>query len=106
MLPAIAAQPFSMAVHELATNAVTWRLVGAHGAGCRRVARGCDLPRAAGIALDLAGSWRTGRCGPPRRGFGSRVLDGTVRGQLGGTLELDWAPGGLICDMEVPLRPG
>jgi two-component sensor histidine kinase len=43
--------------------------------------------------------------GPPgRRGFGSRVLEGTVAHQLGGSVRLDWRPGGLVCEMEVPLR--
>ncbi|MBD0274181.1 MAG: two-component system response regulator protein-glutamate methylesterase, partial [Acetobacteraceae bacterium] len=39
-----------------------------------------------------------------RRGFGSRVLDGTVRGQLGGAVSLAWARTGLVCEMEAPLR--
>jgi two-component sensor histidine kinase len=42
---------------------------------------------------------------PARRGFGSRVLDGTVRMQLAGKVELDWQPTGLVCDIEVPLDP-
>jgi hypothetical protein len=41
---------------------------------------------------------------PPRRGFGSRVLDGTVRVQLGGTVALDWDQGGLVCALQVPVR--
>jgi two-component sensor histidine kinase len=42
--------------------------------------------------------------GPPRRrGFGSRVLEGTVRGQLGGTVSLAWDAAGLVCGIEVPL---
>ncbi|MBL6458891.1 hypothetical protein JMJ55_26540 [Belnapia sp. T6] len=43
---------------------------------------------------------------PPRRGFGTRVMDGTVRGQLGGEISLAWAASGLVCEMEVPLKPG
>jgi len=42
--------------------------------------------------------------GPPgRRGFGSRVLEGTVRDQLGGAVSLAWEASGLACDIEVPL---
>jgi two-component sensor histidine kinase len=40
---------------------------------------------------------------PARRGFGSRVLDGVVRGQLGGKILLNWNRKGLVCDVEVPL---
>jgi uncharacterized protein DUF4158 len=43
--------------------------------------------------------------GPPgRRGFGTRVPDATVRGQLEGALSLDWRATGLVCEMEVPPR--
>jgi PAS domain S-box-containing protein len=106
-LPPGAAQPLAMALHELATNATK------HGALSTPAGRVCA-------------SWRLGRGpskggevlrmrwaeagGPPvagsskRRGFGTRVLDATVRGQLGGTLSLDWRATGLVCEMEVPLR--
>ena len=40
---------------------------------------------------------------PEGRGFGSRVLDGTLRGQLGGSLAFDWGPAGVVCEIEVPL---
>ena len=41
--------------------------------------------------------------GPPaRRGFGSRVLEGTLRGQLGGAVSMSWE-GGLTCEIEAPL---
>jgi two-component sensor histidine kinase len=104
VLPPGTAQPLAMAVHELATNAakhgalsvpegrvtVSWRFEG-RAAGLLRLrwaeAGGPPLP------------------GPPtRRGFGSRVLDGTVRGQLGGAVSLTWARTGLVCEIEVPLR--
>jgi hypothetical protein len=32
------------------------------------------------------------------------VLDGTVRGQLGGTVSLDWKRTGLVCELEVSLQ--
>jgi two-component sensor histidine kinase len=106
VLPPGTAQPLAMAVHELATNAAK------HGA--LSVPEGC-----------VSVSWRLGQgapgvlrvrwaetggppvIGPPtRRGFGSRVLDGTVRGQLGGKVSVAWATTGLVCDMEVPLGRG
>ncbi|WP_439594371.1 type II toxin-antitoxin system ParD family antitoxin [Falsiroseomonas sp.] len=103
-LSPVVAQALAMAVHELATNAVK------HGA----------LSTAAGH-VRLAWSWsdaEPGRVlrlhwtetgGPPlppvpaRRGFGSRVLEATVRGQLSGQLTLDWRREGLDCRIELPL---
>jgi hypothetical protein len=40
---------------------------------------------------------------PTRRGFGSRLLEATLKDQLGGTLTRDWRPGGLVCTIELPL---
>ena len=103
MLPPVIAQPLSMAVHELATNAVkhgalstpggtvrvTWSVT--HGTG-----RGLELrwQESGGPAIGVA---------PSRRGFGSRVLQTTVQDQLGGCLVQEWAEGGLDCRMDVPL---
>jgi PAS domain S-box-containing protein len=98
-----AAQAFSMVLHELATNAakygalltptgrvrINWRIAGHDDAGLLHV------------------RWEeTG--GPPpatpsRRGFGSRVIEATIIGQLGGRVERRWEPAGLICDIRVPL---
>lgn len=105
-LPAEAAQPLAMAVHELATNAVkhgalsqgsgalavTWAVSDAPGTGGRLGLRWAESggPRIAGA--------------PARRGFGSRVLEATLGTQLGGAVRLDWQPAGLVCEIEVPLR--
>jgi two-component sensor histidine kinase len=40
---------------------------------------------------------------PGRRGFGMRVLEGTVRSQLGGAVSFTWEETGLVCEVEVPL---
>ncbi|SDE30568.1 HWE histidine kinase domain-containing protein [Belnapia rosea] len=104
-LPARATQPLAMAVHELATNAVKY--------GALSVANGCvsvswAVEREPGGLALLRLQWAEAG-GPPvagapaRRGFGGRVLDGTVRVQLGGKVSLAWKPAGLVCNMEVPL---
>lgn len=104
-LPALATQPLAMATHELATNALKY--------GALSVPEG-RLKLSWWVAVQAHGQavlrlrWmETG--GPPimappaRRGFGSRVLDGTVRGQLGGRATQVWTEGGLVCDIEVPI---
>jgi PAS domain S-box-containing protein len=103
-LPVGAAQPLAMAVHELATNALKY---GALSVPTGRVAVSWRLHGGASGTLQLRWAERGGppvAAPPTRRGFGSRVLEGTVRGQLGGTLMLSWIATGLVCDMEVPLR--
>lgn len=97
------AQGLSMALHELATNATK------HGAlsvpqGRLRVAWSVD--HADGL---LSIRWEENG-GPPimvlpsRRGFGTRVLEGTIKNQLGGTLQCYWEASGLVCEMTVPLH--
>ncbi len=100
-LPPGVTQPLAMAVHELATNAVK------HGALSAPDGRVAVTWRLEGEMLRLRWAERGGPVvpGPPaRRGFGSRVLEGTVRGQLGGTVSVSWAETGLVCEMEVALR--
>jgi PAS domain S-box-containing protein len=100
-----AAQSVAMAVHELATNATKHGALSAPG-GSLSVA--WEVMGARGGTPRLRLSWReTGGptlAGPPRRrGFGSRVLEATVRGQLGGSVSQEWGAAGLVCTMEIPL---
>ena len=107
VLPAGTAQPLAMAMHELATNAVKHGALSVPGG---RVSVSWRLEREPGGPPLLRLRWIEGG-GPPvasipaRRGFGTRVLDGTVRGQLGGKVSLVWEASGLICGMDVPLKP-
>ncbi|SFK67295.1 HWE histidine kinase domain-containing protein [Falsiroseomonas stagni] len=103
VLPAGAAQPFSMAIHELATNAIKY---GALSAPDGRLAVSWTLDRAAGQWLRLRWVETGGPPPPPHRtpGFGSRVLHGTVQDQLGGRVTMAWEAPGLVCDLEIPLH--
>ncbi len=100
-VPAVLTQALSMALHELATNAIK------HGALSQP--GGLLTVRWEEVATLLRLDWReTGGpllAGPPlRRGFGSRLLLATVVQQLGGRLALDWLPEGLHCSFELPLH--
>lgn len=104
VLPTPITQALAMTVHELATNAVKHgALSGLHGS----LAITWEVARAAGEAPVLSLSWaETG--GPPvatprRRGFGSRVLEATIRGQLRGTIAMEWGVDGLVCRLDIPL---
>jgi PAS domain S-box-containing protein len=99
-LPPEAAQPLTMLVHEMASNAVMHGALSAPGGRVRvewRVQSGW---------LHLRWTETGGPTipGPPtRHGFGTRVVKGTVQGQLGGRMQLDWRPEGLDCTLDLPL---
>jgi two-component sensor histidine kinase len=97
-------QGLSMALHELATNATK------HGAlsvpGGRLTVSWTVRNGALHLRWRETGGPQVGTA-PTRRGFGTRVLDSTIRGQLSGQVRSAWVPAGLVCDIEVPLsRPG
>ncbi|CAN5529277.1 hypothetical protein BH10PSE3_BH10PSE3_26910 [soil metagenome] len=105
---AIALQPktaltLAVVLHELALNATRHGALSAGGAG--RV----DL----GWTLTLAGSERRMRlhwrerggpavAQPSYKGFGARLFDRDLAQELGGEVELKYAPGGLSCDIVMP----
>ena len=88
-----------LAMHELATNAVK------HGALSDREGRVRITWTAGGGVLRL--TWReTG--GPPvrapvRRGFGTRLLEQGLAADLGGRVNLEFLPEGLVCTVEADL---
>jgi PAS domain S-box-containing protein len=99
-----AVQPIAMVLHELATNAakygalsvasgtvtVEWQATRDSGVGQLRVLwTEADGPTVPNI--------------PARRSFGSRLIDATVRGQLGGEVMRRWHPTGLVCIITLPL---
>jgi PAS domain S-box-containing protein len=103
VLPAGTAQPLTMAIHELATNALKHGALSVPG-GRVSVSWRYEGNMAGVLRLrwaETGGPKLTGA--PARRGFGSRVLDGTVRGQLGGTVSLAWDASGLVSELMVPL---
>jgi two-component sensor histidine kinase len=91
-----------MALHELATNAVKHGALSVPGG---RVSLRWSADGAAGL---LRLRWEEAG-GPPlaaaptRRGFGSRVLEATLRVQLGGKVARDWGASGLVCEAALPL---
>ena len=96
-----AAQPLSMALHELATNAVKHGALSVPGG---RIAVGWALePGRIGLRLLWVETGGPPLAGPPSRPrFGSRVMRGTVVDQLGGQLLLRWPQSGLVCEIVLP----
>ena len=101
-LSARAAQTLSLALHELTTNALK------HGA--LSVPEGRVEIRSTVNGQELQLVWmETGgpQVEPPDgHGFGSVLVERSIAHELGGDAALRFEPGGLRCDIRIPLRPG
>ncbi|WP_052389846.1 PAS domain S-box protein [Belnapia moabensis] len=109
MLSPASAQALSMTLHELATNATKHGALSAPGGRISvswRVTKESDRSALWLQWSEAGGPLVTGA--PARRGFGSRVIEATVRDQLGGTVRTNWEASGVICELTVPLsvHPG
>lgn len=99
-----AALTLGLVFHELATNAAKYGALSAEGGRVR--VEWAALPGEPASRLAL--TWRE-IGGPPvapprRKGFGSRLIERTLRGDIQGDASLDFAPTGLVCRLEAPLR--
>ena len=109
MGPAVALSParalaLGLLFHELATNAAKY---GALTRGDGRVEVVWQVRGDEG-AEELEIDWRE-YDGPPvvaptRRGFGSRLIERSLQGQLGGEAKLSYAPEGVCCRIRLPLN--
>jgi len=89
----------SMAMHELATNAIKY--------GALSVPTGHVEVRWRADDGRFALTWRE-RGGPAvavpeRRGFGSRMIERALAMQLSGTVTIDYQPAGVLCTIDAPL---
>lgn len=97
-----AAQNIGLAIHELSTNAAKYGALSVP-TGHVDITWTRRTPEAGG-GFEL--SWRE-RGGPEvtkpaGRGFGSLVIERNLARALDGTVELDFAPSGLVCSVSVP----
>jgi PAS domain S-box-containing protein len=101
VLATVAAQPIAMALHELATNALKYGALSAPGGQVAVQWRIAD-----GQSLQIEWTETGGPAiadRPRRRGFGTRMIEATLGGQLGGTVRKSWLPTGMVCHIELPL---
>lgn len=95
-----AATSLALVIHELATNSMKYGALSTPD-GTVDVSSSTE-PEAASLCL----TW-TERGGPPVEapaapdGFGSKLVQRSVTGQLGGTIDYEWSKGGLIVTLEV-----
>jgi two-component sensor histidine kinase len=101
-----ATQVLALLVHELATNAVKYGALSPNAGSGARVAMTWTVePAAAGERLALR--WREHgvalKAVPPRRGFGSEMIENMVPYMLGGSTRMIRHPDGIECLVEFPL---
>jgi PAS domain S-box-containing protein len=104
MLAPVAIQAMGMVLHELVTNAAKY---GALSVPTGRVTVSWDRKRN-GHAANLMFLWREFRATAPvaeiKSGYGTRLIRELVPHELGGTVDLSFAPEGVSCRIEFPLE--
>jgi PAS domain S-box-containing protein len=105
MLTPAASQAMGMVLHELATNAAKY---GALSVPTGQVSVSWESRQNGNAAADLIFEWR--ELGGPspaawiKSGYGIRLIRELVPYELGGTADLVFAPDGVSCRIEFPLR--
>src|SRR5712691_505304 len=99
MLDPNTAQTIAVTLHELSTNAAKYGAL-SEPKGHVQV----EWSRAADGRLVLRWTETGGPQvkSPTRKGFGSRVMVGMIRGQLKGEMRFDWHAKGLACEIVLP----
>ncbi|UIY45637.1 sensor histidine kinase [Methylobacterium radiotolerans] len=96
----------AMALHELMTNAAKY---GALSVPEGRVAVTWALAELENGRRQLDLTWRE-QDGPPvtpptRKGFGSRLIERQLPMEFDGRAEIQYAPAGVVCELQIPLTP-
>ena len=98
VLEPTAAQAIAVSLHELATNAAKYGALsnakGRIGLAWSRTEDGQLMLRWTELGGPRANA-------PERKGFGSRLIEGTIS-PLGGKVLFDWRSEGLVCEIAVP----
>ncbi|HXD45732.1 MAG TPA: PAS domain S-box protein [Pseudolabrys sp.] len=94
----------AMAFHELTTNAAKYGALSVPSGRVEIVWR----PEEENGRIVLRIGWYE-QGGPPvaspdRHGFGSRLIEGSIAAELGGSARLDYAPEGVTCEMTIPME--
>ncbi len=104
-VPPNTAIALALVFHELATNAAKYGALSIPGGEVRLT--WSAAPSTEGRLLQL--TWRE-IGGPPvsppqRTGFGTRLIRRGLAAELGGAIELDYQPAGLVCTIEAVVAP-
>jgi PAS domain S-box-containing protein len=101
-VPPKTAVSLAMAVHELGTNALKY---GALSVPAGRVQLSWQVSNDR-FRLIWRESGGPAVSEPPRRGFGSRLIERGLAAELGGEATIAFAPGGVVCTLAAPIPAG
>src|SRR6201987_5592422 len=93
------AQAVAVVLHELATNASKY---GALSEAKGQIRLTWSRSEDGQLALRWTESGGPKVAAPERKGFGSRLIEGTIS-HLGGKAHFDWRSEGLVCEIAVPM---
>lgn len=99
-LSARLALALGMVFHELATNAAKYGALSEAG----QLRATWSVEDTEILFLEWRETGGPSPKPPSRRGFGSRLIERSITGELQGTVALDYDPAGLICRFTVPLN--
>ena len=101
MLEPNMAQMVAISLHELATNAAKYGSLSA-ASGRLEISWSCTADGR--LNLRWAESAGPAVAPPTRCGFGTRILEKIIGGQLGGEMRFIWRDKGLVCEIALPLE--
>lgn len=95
-----AAVSLVMALHELGTNAAKY---GALSAPAGRVTLRWKVEGGERLHLEWRERGGPAVAAPGQRGFGFRMIERALAGDLGGSARIEFEPEGLVCAIDAPL---
>ena len=100
MLEPTTAQTIAISLHELATNAAKY---GSLSAADGHVEIAWSLTADGRLSLRWIESGGPTVTPPTHRGFGTRIMENIIAGQLRGEVRFDWRDQGLTCEIGLPV---
>ena len=103
LVPPRMALPLAMSLQELATNAVKYGAL-SNGSGRIEVRWQLDettVPHRLSLTWEEDGGPSV--LEPKRRGFGTRLIERSLAQELGGEVDIRFAPSGVVCSVNAPL---
>jgi PAS domain S-box-containing protein len=94
----------AMVFHELTTNAAKYGALSVSGGRVEIAWRPVEANGRAQLRIDWTETGGPPVEAPKRRGFGSRLIEGSIAAELGGSARLTYAPAGLTCAMTMPME--